>query len=387
MKNKKILFNIPYSTSQKIFKINKIKSQNHFSGSGSGFFTKKCTDWLIKNIKCKEALLVHSCTAALEMCAILLNIKPGDEIIMPSYTFVSTANAFVLRGGKPVFVDVDCKTLNIDPKNIEKSITKNTKAIIAVHYAGISCDMEIIMKIARKHKLFVVEDAAQSIMGKFKKKQLGSIGDLATLSFHETKNIHCGEGGALLINNKKFIKRAKIIRDKGTNRDDFNNNLTKKYSWVDIGSSYCLSEINASFLFAQLKLVNYITRKRVKIWNTYHKYFEKLEIEKKIIRPFIPKYAKNIAHMYWIIIDKKYRNKLIGYLKMKNINSLFHYIPLHSSPFNKKTFENKINLKVTDSISKSIIRMPLHLDLKKRDITSIATLVKKFFEENYKKFI
>ena len=387
MKNKKILFNIPYSTSQKIFKINNIKSQNHYSGSGSGFFTKKCTDWLIKNIKCKEALLVHSCTAALEMCAILLNIKPGDEIIMPSYTFVSTANAFVLRGGKPVFIDVDCKTLNIDPKNIEKSITKNTKAIVVVHYAGISCDMDIVMKIAKKHKLFVVEDAAQSIMGKFKKKQLGSIGDLATVSFHETKNVHCGEGGALLINNKKFIKRAKIIRDKGTNRDDFNNNLTKKYSWVDIGSSYCLSEINASFLFAQLKLVNYITRKRVKIWNTYHKYFEKLEIEKKIIRTFIPKYAKNIAHMYWIIVDKKYRNKLISYLRMRNINSLFHYIPLHSSPFSKKTYKNKISLKVTESISKSIIRMPLHLSLKNKDIISITNFLKKFFKEDFKKHI
>lgn len=387
MKNKKILFNVPYLTGQKIFKINNLKSQNLYSGSGSGFFTKKCTDWLIKNIKCKEALLVHSCTAALEMCSILLNIKPGDEIIMPSYTFVSTANAFVLRGGKPVFVDVDYKTLNIDPKNIEKSITKNTKAIVVVHYAGISCDMDIVMKIAKKHKLFVVEDAAQSIMGKFKKKQLGSIGDLATLSFHETKNVHCGEGGALLINNKKFIKRAKIIRDKGTNRDDFNNNLTKKYSWVDIGSSYCLSEINASFLFAQLKLANYIIRKRVKIWNTYHKYFEKLEIEKKIIRQFIPKYAKNIAHMYWIIVDKKYRNKLISYLRMKNISSLFHYIPLHNSPFNKKKFKNKINLKVTNSISKSIIRLPLHLDLKKKDIASIASHVKKFFEENYRKFI
>jgi len=387
MKNNKILFNVPLSPHKEIFKINKIKSQNHYSGSGNAFFTKKCTDWLKKNIKCKEALLVHSCTAALEMCAILLNIKPGDEIIMPSYTFVSTANAFVLRGGKPVFIDVDCKTLNIDPKNIEKSITKNTKAIVVVHYAGISCDMDIVMKIAKKHKLFIVEDAAQSIMGKFKEKQLGSIGDLATLSFHETKNVHCGEGGALLINNKKFIKRAKIIRDKGTNRDDFNNNITKKYSWVDIGSSYCLSEINASFLLEQLKLVNYITRKRVKIWNTYHKYFEKLEIEKKILRPFIPKYAKNIAHMYWIIVDKKYRNKLISYLRMRNINSLFHYIPLHNSPFSKKICKKKISLKVTESISKSIIRMPLHLGLKNRDIILIASFVKKFFKENYKKNI
>ena len=279
---KKIAFNIPYFGGDELLNIKKIKSINHFSGSGSAYFSKKCTDWLIKNIKCKDALLVHSCTAALEMCAILLKIKPGDEIIMPSYTFVSTANAFVLRGGKPVFVDIDSKTLCIDPKNIEKSITKKTKAIVVVHYAGFSCDMDLIMKVAKKNKIIVIEDAAQAILAKYKTKQLGSIGDLATLSFHETKNVHCGEGGALLINNKKFIKRAKVIRDKGTNRDDFNRNLVKKYSWTDIGSSYCLSEINASFLYTQLKKAKNITKQRIQSWNIYHKYLQKLELQKKL---------------------------------------------------------------------------------------------------------
>ena len=379
MKNKKIPFNIPYCTGNELLNINKIKFNNHFSGSGRAYFSKKCTDWLIKNIKCKDALLVHSCTAALEMCAILLNIKPGDEIIMPSYTFVSTANAFVLRGGKPVFVDIDSKTLNIDPKNIEKSITKKTKAIIVVHYAGISCDMDLIMKIAKKNKLIVIEDAAQAILAKYKTKQLGSIGDLATLSFHETKNIHCGEGGALLINNKKFIKRAKVIRDKGTNRDDFNKNLVKKYSWTDIGSSYCLSEINASFLYAQLKKAKNITKQREQLWNIYHDYFKELELQKKIIRPHIPEYSKNIGHMYWICTEKKYRNKIIGYLKTKNINSLFHYVPLHNSSFNKKILKNKINLRITELKSKSIIRMPLYVGLKKREIILIVNYIKKFF--------
>ena len=236
-----IPFNSPNCGKKEIENIKKLSSLRHYSGNG--YFTKKCSRWIVKNIKCKEALLVHSCTAALEMCAILLNIRKGDEIIMPSYTFVSTANAFALRGGTPVFVDIDPSTLNISYKNIIKAINKNTKAIVVVHYAGVSCDMDSILEIAKKYKLYVVEDAAQAILSKYKKKKLGSIGDLAALSFHETKNIHCGEGGALLINNKKFLKRARIIRDKGTNRHDFNKSLVKKYEWKDIGSSYCLSEI------------------------------------------------------------------------------------------------------------------------------------------------
>jgi dTDP-4-amino-4,6-dideoxygalactose transaminase len=270
---------------------------------------------IIKNLKVKDALLVHSCTAALEICALLLNIKKGDEIIMPSYTFVSTANAFVLRGGTPVFVDIDSETLNIDPNKIEKAITKKTKAIVTVHYAGISCDMDPILKIAKKYKLYVIEDAAQAILSSYKGRPLGSIGNLATLSFHDSKNIHCGEGGALLINNKKFIRRARIIRDKGTNRDDFNNNIVKKYTWVDLGSSYGLSEINAAFLYAQLLKAKSIIKNRIKIWNNYHNLFYELEKEKKLTRPRIPNYAKSYAHIYYLLVKKSLRDKLIKYLK------------------------------------------------------------------------
>ena len=295
---KKISFNTPSLTGDEInnlFKLNKLKCY-----SANGFFTKKCQQWLKKNIKCKEAFLIQSCTAALEMCALLLNIKKGDEIIMPSYTFVSTANAFVLRGATPVFVDIDFKTLNIDPYKIERAITKKTRAIVAVHYAGISCDMDPILNIAEKYKLYVIEDAAQAILSSYKGRPLGSIGDLATLSFHDSKNIHCGEGGALLINNKKFVKRAKIIRDKGTNRDDFNNNIVKKYTWVDLGSSYGLSEINAAFLYSQLLKAKSIIKNRIKIWNNYHHFFYKMEKDKKLIRPKIPNYSKSNAHIYYL---------------------------------------------------------------------------------------
>ena len=375
-----IYFNEPYCSSEEISNIKRIKNQ--YSGSGNGFFTKKCRNWLVENIKCQEALLVHSCTAALEMCAILLNVKPKDEIIMPSFTFVSTANAFVLRGAIPVYAEIDSKTLNIDSNKIEKLINKKTKAIVVVHYAGISCDMDQILKIVKKYNLYLIEDAAQVILSKYRNKPLGSMGDLATLSFHETKNIHCGEGGALLINNKKFIKRAKIIRDKGTNRDDFNKNLIRKYSWIDIGSSYCLSEIQAAFLYSQLLKSREIIKKRIQLWNTYNKYFEKLEKQKKIKRPFVPKFSKNNGHLYYIITAKKYRNKIINFLKSKNINSLFHYIPLHNSKFSKKKFKDINDLKITNLISKSIIRMPIHLSLKKKEVIKIINLLKKYFDKN-----
>jgi dTDP-4-amino-4,6-dideoxygalactose transaminase len=356
-----IVFNKPKTFGGEIDNIKKISKYNHYSGNG--YFSKKCSRWLIKNIKCKEALLVHSCTAALEMCAILLNIKTKDEIIMPSYTFVSTANAFVLRGGTPVFVDINKKTLNIDFNEIEKAITKKTKAIVVVHYAGMSCDMEQILKIAKKYKLYVIEDAAQAILSSYKGRPLGSIGDLATLSFHETKNIHCGEGGALLINNKKFINRAKIIRDKGTNRDKFNNNLVKKYSWIDIGSSYALSEINAAYLYAQLKKKREIHNKRLILWNRYNHLFKALEDKKKIFRPYVSKHSKHNSHIYFIIIRFFHRDRLIKYLGKNSIKALFHYVPLHSSNFGKKYGKCVGSLKNTNLISKKIIRLPMHLSI------------------------
>lgn len=374
-----ISFNFPYNDNLGIRNINKLSGFKHFSGNG--IFTKNCIKWLRENLKCKDALMVHSCTAALEMCAILLNIKKNDEIIMPSYTFVSTANAFVLRGGTPVLVDIDPLTLNIDHRKIESSITKKTKAIVVVHYAGVSCEMDEIMKIAKKYKLYVIEDAAHAILSRYKNKPLGSIGDLATLSFHETKNIHCGEGGALLINNSKFIKRAKIIRDKGTNRDLFNKNIIKKYTWVDLGSSYVLSEINAAFLYAQLLKAKKITRFRNKMFNLYHKKLEKLEHEGFIKRPKVPKSLDNNGHIYYIHVLKKKRYQLIEYLKKNYINSVFHYIPIHSSPYGVKKCKYFHNMKFTNKYSKLILRLPMHYYLKTKDINNVVQKISNFFYE------
>jgi dTDP-4-amino-4,6-dideoxygalactose transaminase len=373
---KKILFNSPSVVGLK--NITALKKYNHFSSNG--IFTKQCEQWLRDNIKCKEALLVHSCTAALEMCAILLNIKKEDEVIMPSYTFVSTANAFVMRGGRPVFVDIDPTTCNIDPSKIEQAITKKTKAIVVVHYVGVSCDMDPIVAIAREHKLYIIEDAAQAILSSYKGRPLGSIGDLATISFHETKNIHCGEGGALIINNPKFIKRAKIIRDKGTNRDLFNQNMVKKYTWVDYGSSYGLSEINAAFLYGQLKQAKTITKKRLAMFKLYHKLLENLEKIKLITRPTIPSYAKTNGHMYYILIKNNKRDKLIKYLQQKKIHTVFHYIPLHSSPFGKLKATTKSTMHNTNRVSNTLLRLPMHYRLNKKNIIRCADELFNFFE-------
>tara|TARA_B100001057_G_scaffold374788_1_gene379478 strand:+ start:500 stop:1627 length:1128 start_codon:yes stop_codon:yes gene_type:complete len=371
-----IKFNKPFDDS----KLSSIKNLVHFSANGP--FSKKCEQWLIKEIKCKDALVTHSCTAALEMCALLLNIKNKDEIIMPSYTFVSTANAFVLRGGKPVFVDIDPDTCNIDPSKIEQAITKKTKAIVAVHYAGVGCEMDIILKIAKKYKLYVIEDAAQAILSTYKGKPLGSIGDLATFSFHETKNIHCGEGGALLINNLKFIKRAKVIRDKGTNRELFNQNMVKKYTWVDYGSNYGLSEINAAFLYSQLKQAKKITKKKINIFNNYHQQLDSLEIKKLIKRPTIPKYTKHNAHMYYLIVKNNQRNKLIEFLKQKNIDVVFHYVPLHGSPYGRLKTKVQSTMHNTNFISNNLLRLPMHIYLSRKDVKRCVNQIKSFFNKS-----
>ena len=373
---KEILFNNPLFIGNEINNLLRINKLKHFSDNG--FFTKKCQKWLKKNIQCKEALLVHSCTAALEMSAILLNIKKDDEVIMPSYTFVSTANAFVMRGARPVFVDIDPFTCNIDPSKIEQAITKKTKAIVVVHYAGVSCDMDPIVAIAKRHKLYIIEDAAQAILSSYKGKPLGSIGDLATISFHETKNIHCGEGGALLINNPKFIKRAKIIRDKGTNRDLFNQNMVKKYTWVDYGSSYGLSEINAAFLYEQLKQAKKITKKRLAILKLYHKLLENLEMRKLITRPKIPSYGKTNGHMYYILVKNNKRDKLIKYLQQKKIYTVFHYIPLHGSPFGKLKATTKSTMQSTNMISNTLLRLPMHSKLQSKEVIKICVAISNF---------
>jgi dTDP-4-amino-4,6-dideoxygalactose transaminase len=356
-----------------------IKRTNVYSSDG--FYSKKCEKWLVNQIKCKSALVVKSCTAALEMCALLLNIKDGDEIIMPSFTFVSTANAFVLRGAKPVFVDIDLKTCNIDPSKITQAISKKTKAIVVVHYAGISCDMDTILKIAKKHNLYIIEDAAHALLSFYKKKRLGSIGDLATFSFHETKNIHCGEGGALLINNHKFIERARIIRDKGTNRDLFNKKMVNKYTWVGNGSAYGLSEINAIILYSQLKHAKKITKKRVKIFKEYQKQLKDLEIKKFVKRPSVPKYSNHNGHIFYILVMDNRMNKLMKYLKQKKINSFFHYVPLHSSPYGRLKTKVKSTMCNTNFISNNLLRLPMHVHLSSKDIKKCTNQIKSFFNK------
>ena len=373
---KKIEFNIPHYEKQSLENVKKLKLKQHYSSNG--YYTVKCEKWLKKNFKVKHAILTHSCTSALEMIALLINIKKGDEIIVPSYTFVSTANAFTNYGASPVFADIDPKTMNIDPNKITKLITKKTKAIIIVHYAGISCELEKIKKIASKKNLILVEDNAHGFLAKYKNKYLGSFGDFATLSFHESKNVHCGEGGALLINNPKYVERAKIIRDKGTNREKFNKNIVKKYTWVDVGSSFAISEINASFLFEQLKKSKFINKIRMRIWKYYDNYLKKLEYEKKIIRPFVPKYSDHNAHIYYIHIQKKNRENLIKNLKNRNISAFFHYVPLHNSPFGLKISNKTKHLKYTDIKSKTLLRLPLHTSLNINQVKHILKNLTKF---------
>ena len=373
IKKNHIPFNKPLFFRNSLIDINNLKYKKHYSSDG--FFSKKCSEWLVKNIKCKQALMVNSCTTALEMCAILMDIKKNDEIIMPSYTFVSTANAFVMRGGKPVFVDIEKSTLTICLKNIEKAITKKTKAIVVVHYAGISPDMDKLVNLCKKNKIFLVEDAAQAIYCSYKNRMLGSFGDLACLSFHETKNIHCGQGGALLINNTKFTERAKILRDKGTNRSQFAKNLVKKYTWVDIGSSYGLSEINCAFLYCQLLKIKKIIRKRIKIWNSYFKYFSKI---KNLQNPQIPKYNRHNGHIYYVILKNFFlRDKILKVLNNKNINAVFHYVPLHSSKAGKKYTRISGNLSNTVLISKSLIRFPIFYDFKISYVKKIFNIFNK----------
>jgi dTDP-4-amino-4,6-dideoxygalactose transaminase len=343
--------------------------------AGDGPFTKKCSEYLEQTIESKKALLTHSCTAGLEMTVHLMDLNPGDEVIMPSYTFVSTANAFALRGAIPVFVDIREDTLNIDENLIERAITPKTKAIIVVHYGGVACEMDPILKIATRYNLFVVEDAAQSILASYEGRPLGSMGDFGCLSFHETKNIHCGEGGALLINNSKYIERAEIIREKGTNRSQFFRGQVDKYRWVDIGSSYLPGELTAAFLAAQLEHAEEITQKRLDIWNKYHKIFHDLEKTEKVRRPIIPKECEFNGHIYYLLLDKKYnRDRVLQKMKELGVNAVFHYQPLHSSPAGKKYGTYTQTLPVTDDISERIIRLPMWIGFDQHEKVFAALL-------------
>jgi dTDP-4-amino-4,6-dideoxygalactose transaminase len=359
---KLIPFNKPYMTGKELEFI----AQAHLSGhlSGDGGFTKKCNEWLEKLVSARRSLLTHSCTAALEMSALLADIRPGDEIIMPSFTFVSTANAFAMHGGIPIFVDIREDTLNIDERLIEQAITEKTKAIVVVHYAGVGCEMAQIMKIANKHNLLVIEDAAHAVMAKYRGKELGGIGHLGAYSFHETKNVISGEGGALLINDDKFIERAEIIREKGTNRSKFFRGEIDKYTWVDVGSSYLPAEIISAFLWAQFLSASEITQKRLNIWKKYHVALEKMEQRGVLRRPIIPEHCEHNAHMYYILLNSlEARTKLIKSLKEKGIYSVFHYIPLHSSPAGKKYGRVATDMEITNKASETILRLPLWIGL------------------------
>lgn len=357
-----IPFNKPYLAEFDSKFINNF-SQNISSIAGDGSCTKDVHTWLEKYCGCKKALMTHSCTAALEMASILMDIKAGDEVIMPSYTFVSTANAIVLRGGIPRFVDIRLDTLNIDENLIERAINKKTRAIVPVHYAGVSCEMDKINKIANENNLFVLEDAAQGVMSNYKGKPLGSLGHFAAFSFHETKNIISGEGGALIINDQSFVERAEIIREKGTNRSLFIRGEVDKYSWCDIGSSYLPSDIIAAFLLNQLKISKDITSKRLAIWRNYHNLMEPLEKLGLLERPTIPKGCNHNGHIYYVLVEKEKRNDIIKKMRESNIQVTSHYVPLHSSEAGLKYSKTSGLLKNTIKCANSIIRLPIWIGI------------------------
>lgn len=374
----KIPFNKPFMTGKELSYI----SQAHLNGilAGDGPFTKQCSAWLEHKIGSHKVLLTHSCTAALEMAAILADIQPGDEVIMPSYTFVSTANAFVLRGAVPVFVDIRSDTLNIDETLIEAAITPKTRAIVPVHYAGVACEMDAIMDIARRHGLLVIEDAAQGVMSTYKGRALGSIGDMGCYSFHETKNVISGEGGALLVNNSKFADRAEMIREKGTNRSLFFRGQVDKYTWVDQGSSYLPGEVIAAFLYAQLEAADDITDKRMVIWNKYHTAFADFEVDGLLKRPTISDSCSHNAHMYYVLLPSLAKRTLfIEKLKEYDIYSVFHYIPLHSSPAGLKFSRFYGDMAITNDLSDRLVRLPLWVGLDEHFdsvISSIKEVIK-----------
>lgn len=357
-----IPFNRPYMTGRELAYIAEAHQAGHLAGDGR--FTRSCHEWLVQRLGAKAALLTHSCTAALEMSAMLCNVRPGDEVIMASFTFVSTANAFALRGATPVFVDIRPDTLNIDEKLIAQAITPRTRAIVPVHYAGVSCAMDEILALASAHDLFVVEDAAQGIMSTYKGRPLGAIGHLGTLSFHETKNIISGEGGALLVNNEMFGTRAEVLREKGTNRSQFFRGQVDKYTWVDIGSSYLPGEIVAAFLHAQMQEAEEITRRRLVIWNTYHEAFAHLESTGRVRRPIVPPECRHNAHMYYLLYpDLAARTRAIARLKEEGISCVFHYVPLHSAPYGRLHGRAEGNLGNTDVAADCLLRLPLWLGL------------------------
>lgn len=374
----KVPFNRPYMTGKELHYI----SQAHYVGvlAGDGPFTEKCHRWIERQARCEAALLTHSCTAALEMAALILDIQPGDEIIMPAYTFVSTANAFVLRGGVPVFVDIRRDTLNLDEKLIEAAITPRTRAIVPVHYAGVGCEMDAINDIAKRHGLYVIEDAAQGVLASYRGRALGSLGDLGAYSFHETKNVISGEGGALLINRPEHTEIAEIIREKGTNRSQFFRGEVDKYTWQHMGSSYLPSELTAAFLWAQLEEAQDLTAQRLALWNSYHQALEPLEKQGRLRRPVVPAHCAHNAHMYYIVVDHlETRTALLEHLKRREIGAIFHYVPLHSAPGGRKYARVAGELPITEMASDCLLRLPLWIGMSPAHLDAVVGALTDFF--------
>ncbi|MEM9003736.1 MAG: dTDP-4-amino-4,6-dideoxygalactose transaminase [Cyanobacteria bacterium P01_F01_bin.86] len=376
----KITFNKPPVLGLESTLINEALASNKLSGDGP--FNQKCQTWFEDTLGVKKSLLTPSCTAALEMSALLIDLQPGDEVIMPSYTFVSTANAFALRGAKIVFVDVEATTMNLDAGLLEQAITPKTKAIVCVHYAGVACKMDEIMAIAAKHNLFVVEDAAQAIGSYYKGRPLGTIGHFGTFSFHETKNVTSGgEGGALLINDEQFIERAEIIREKGTNRNQFFRGQVNKYSWVDIGSSFLPSELQAAFLYGQLTHLEKINNNRLQAWAFYRDRLNTLEKQGAIQFPVLPPYATNNAHMFYIkVASLPLRSKLLAHLRAQDITAVFHYIPLHSSDAGRQLGRFHGEDCFTTTESEKLIRLPLFYGISEAQQERVVTEIERFFQ-------
>lgn len=375
-----IPFNKPFMTGKELWNIAQAHANGHLAGDG--LFSKKCQQWLEAKTGTKMALLTHSCTAALEMAAILADIKPGDEVIMPSYTFVSTANAFVLRGATPVFVDIRHDTLNIDETKIEEAITVNTKVIVPVHYAGVGCEMDTITEIAKQHGLLVIEDAAQGIMSTYKGRPLGTIGPLGTLSFHETKNVISGEGGGLLVNDTSLLDRAEIIREKGTDRSRFFRGEVDKYTWQDIGSSFLPSDLVAAFLWAQLEEADSITGARLQSWCYYNDLLWDIASNGLIRLPIVPADCQHNAHMYYILLHSDTdRAALLSELKTCGVGAIFHYVPLHSSPAGKKFGRVSGKLPVTESVASRLVRLPLWCGITPREQEQVINELKRILSK------
>ena len=370
----KVPFNRPHMTGRELSYIARAHQNSMLAGDGP--FTAACSRWLEQRTGARKALLTHSCTAALDMAAILAGIGPGDEVILPSYTFVSTANAFVLRGGVPVFVDIHADTLNLDASLIESAITPRTRAIVPVHYAGVACEMDAILEIARRRGLLVIEDAAQGLMSDYRGRALGALGALGALSFHETKNVISGEGGALLVNDERLIARAEIVREKGTDRSRFFRGEVDKYTWVDIGSSFLPGEIVAAFLLAQMEDADSITARRLELWQRYHARFEPLERAGRLRRPVIPAGCKHNGHLYYVLLPSlELRTRLMARLKALGILSVFHYVPLHSSPAGRRFGRVSGSMANTDDLSARVLRLPLWIGLDPAVIETIAAAI------------